>query len=234
MHARVTTVTEAADIDAGLALLRGQVVPQMQQQKGFRGLNAAGDRATGVLTVLSLWDSRADLEASESAADRARASVVPLMGGHVSVESYEETVCEASDEMRLPGAKLHIRRFKIHPNRIDDNLDFFRQKVLPDMKTRPGFLGVRQLIDRHTGEGLVGSLWIDEASLQASLAQSEQSRTNAMDRGIEFGEGQVLRFSTPCKTLTCRLTQSDDPASRLMVIARAGRWSARAGMMLSP
>jgi heme-degrading monooxygenase HmoA len=199
MHARVTTVTGAADIDSGLALLRDQVVPQMQQQRGFRGLSAAGDRAAGVFTVLSLWDSQADLEASERVADSARAGAVRLMGGQVSVELYEESVCEASDTQPGPEAKLHIRHIKVDPNRVDVSLDFFRQKVVPDMKTRPGFLAVRQLIDRGTGEGRVGSLWTDKASLTASLAQSEQRRTRAMERGVEFGEGQVLQvlYTTP-------------------------------------
>ena len=193
MHARVTTVTRAADIDGGLALLRDQVVPRMQHQRGFRGLSAAGDRATGVFTMLSLWDNQADLQASERLADSARASAVRLMGGQVRVERYEESVCESSDTRPGPEAKLHLRHIKVDRNRIDDNLDFFRQNVIPDMKTRPGFLAVRQLIDRNTGAGRVGSLWIDEGSLAASLAQSEQSRSKAMARGVEFGKGHVLQ-----------------------------------------
>jgi heme-degrading monooxygenase HmoA len=164
----------------------------MQQQKGFRGLSVAGDRADSVVTVLSLWDSQADLEASESAANNARADAVRLMGGQVSVERYEQNVWEVGDTRPGPAAKLHIRHVKIDPNRIDDNLDFFRQTVVPDMKARPGFLAVRHLIDRTSGEGRVGSLWTDEASLAASLAQSDQRRALAKDRGVEFGEDRVL------------------------------------------
>jgi heme-degrading monooxygenase HmoA len=192
MHARVTAVTGAADIDTGLTLLRDVVVPKMQEQNGFRGLSAAGDRTAGIFTVLSLWDSQADLEASHTAAESARASVVGLMGGEARVECYEETACEASD--RRPGsqARLHLRHFKMDPGRIDDNLDFFRRSVLPGLKTTPGFLALRQLIDRNTGAGRVGSVWIDEASLTASLAQSEQRRSRAGDRGIIFGDSQIL------------------------------------------
>lgn len=194
MHVRITTVTGASDIDGGLALLRDQVVPQMQQQTGFRGLSAAGDRAAGVVTVLSVWDSQADLQASESAADKARGDTLRLMGGEVSVERYEQTVWEVGDTRPGPGAKLHIRNIKLDPDRIDDNLNFFRQTVVPDMKTRPGFLAVRQLIDRNTGEGRVGSIWADQDSLAASLAQSEQRRAAAKDRGVEFGADRVLEL----------------------------------------
>lgn len=92
MHVRITTITGASDIDGGLAVLRDQVVPQLQQQQGFGGLSAAGDRAGGVVTVLSLWDTQADLEASESAANKARDDVARVIGGDVSVERYEQTV----------------------------------------------------------------------------------------------------------------------------------------------
>jgi quinol monooxygenase YgiN len=192
MHARITTVTGASDLDGGLTFLADQVVPQMQQQKGFCGLSAAGDRTAGVLTVLSLWDNQADLDASESAASKARDDTARLLGGEVSVERYEQTVFEAADTRPGPGAKLHIRHIEFDPRRIDDNLEFFRQNVIPEMKARPGFLAIRHLIDRNTGQGRVGSLWADAASLAASLAQSEQRRARAKDRGIEFGEDRVL------------------------------------------
>ena len=192
MHVRITTVTGASDIDGGLALLRDRVVPQMGEQKGFCGLSAAGDRAAGVVTVLAMWDTPADLEASESAADKARGDVVRVMGGRASVERYEQTLWDVADSRPGPGAKLHIRRIKIDPGRIDDNLEFFRRTVLPDMKARAGFLAVRHLIDRGTGEGRVGSVWADDQSLSASLAQSEQRRAMAKDRGVEFGGGRVL------------------------------------------
>ena len=192
MHVRITTVTGASDIDGGLALLRGQVVPQMQQQRGFRGLSAAGDRAAGVVTVLSVWDSQADLQASESAADKARGDAVRLMAGEASVERYEQTVWEVGDTRPGPGAILHIRNIKLDPDRIDDILDHFQQTVAPEMKARPGCLAIRQLIDRTTGEGRVGSVWADQDSLAASLAQSEQRRAAAQDRGVEFGEDRVL------------------------------------------
>jgi quinol monooxygenase YgiN len=192
MHVRITTVTGASNIDGGLAVLRDQVLPQMRQQTGFRGLSASGDRAAGVVTVLSVWDSEADLEASESAADKARAAAVRIIGGEVSVERYEQTVWTVGDTRPGPGAKLHIRHVKIDPARIEENLEFFRRTVVPEMKARPGFLAVRHLIDRSTGEARVGSVWADEDSLSASLAQSGQRQALAKDRGVEFGEDRVL------------------------------------------
>jgi heme-degrading monooxygenase HmoA len=192
MHVRISIVTGASDIEGGLGFLRDQVVPQLQRQKGFRGLSASGDRSAGTVAVLSMWDSEADLDASESAADKARSDAVRLMGGQVSVERYEQNVWEVGETPPGPGAKLHIRDIKMDPARIDDNLAFFRQNVVPEMKSTPGFMGVRHLINRSTGEGRVGTLWPDEDSLKVARDRSEQRRAIAGERGVQFGDEQVL------------------------------------------
>src|SRR5262249_47188510 len=158
------------------------------------GLGAAGDRTAGVVIVLSLWDGQADLDASESVAGKARNDAARLMAGEVSVERYEQTVWEVADTRPGAGARRHIRHIKIDPYRLEDNIEFFRQTVVPEMKARPGFLAIRQLIDRDTGQGRVGSLWADGESLVRSLAQSEQRRPVAKDRGVEFGEDRVLQI----------------------------------------
>lgn len=192
MHVRISTVTDASDIDGGIAFLREQVVPQLQQQKGFRGLSAAGDRAAGVVTVLSVWDSEADLDASESAADKARSDAMAIMGGHVTVERYEQTLWETGDTPPGPGAKLHIRQITTEPALIDENLAFFRDNVVAEIKATPGFRGLRHLINRHSGEGRVGTLWADDESLNNALANSERRRAQASERRVEFGQDQVL------------------------------------------
>ncbi|MGH9056185.1 MAG: hypothetical protein ACRDYY_10060 [Acidimicrobiales bacterium] len=142
------------------------------------------------MTVLSAWESQADLEASESSADKARGDAIRLLGGQATVHRYEQAIGEVAE---IPaGAKLHIRHFKIDPSRTDDNLAFFRRNVLPEIKAAPGFLALRQLIDRSTGEGRVGTVWADYEALEASLARSEQRRADATSRGVEFGEERVL------------------------------------------
>jgi hypothetical protein len=102
---------------------------------------------------------------------------------------------------------------------IDDNLEFFRQTVVPEMRTRPGFLAVRHLIDRDTGQGRVGSVWADQASLAASLAQSERRRARAMDRGVEFGEDRVLDV-----LFTAMGPRSDAVAAARSSFSAASNW----------
>jgi hypothetical protein len=45
------------------------------------------------------------------------------------------------------------------PAKIEEILGFFRRDVLPRMKAQPGFCAVRNMINRQTGEGMVGTVW---------------------------------------------------------------------------
>jgi heme-degrading monooxygenase HmoA len=194
MHVRVTQITGATDIESGVAVLRDQVVPELQQQKGYRGLSASGDHSNGRLTVLSVWETAADLEASESTADKVRDDAMKVIGGEARVERYEQTVWETGAPPPSPGARLHIRHISMDPALIEENLAYFRDTVLPQMKATPGFLGVRQLIDRTTGEGRVGTIWAGDEALEESLRRAEGRRADAAQRGIRFGEQEVAEI----------------------------------------
>ena len=189
MYVRVTTAEGARDFEAGIALLRDEIVPQLEQQKGFRGLSLSGDRQSGQVSVLTVWESQADLDASQSAADKFRADALGALGaGAPTVQTFEETVSEVGPVPPGPGSRLQVRQIKMPPERVEENLAFFRASVLPEIKSAAGFQGVRQLIDRKTGEGAVGTVWADDASLRAADAQSETRRAGAADRGIQFGD----------------------------------------------
>jgi heme-degrading monooxygenase HmoA len=194
MHARLTTVRGAAEIDKGIAFLRDTVLPQVQQQKGFRGLTASADRSTGLLIVLALWDSEADLDASESVADKARGESLKVLGGQASVDRFEQTVWEVGEVPPKAGAKLHVRPVQTDPSRVDENLAFFKEAVLPEIKATPGFMSVRFLMNRETGDGRVGTIWADAASLDIARAKSEERRSVAAGRGVQFGQDMVLEL----------------------------------------
>jgi len=192
MHARLTTVTGATDIDRGIAHLRDSVLPEVQQQKGFRGLTSSADRSTGLVVVLALWEEEADLDASESVADKARGESMKIIGGQAKVERFEQTVWEVGEVPPTAGAKLHIRPVTMDPSRVDENLTFFRETVLPDLRATAGFMSVRQLINRQSGEGRVGTIWTDDETLRLAREKSERRRSMAAQRGVEFGDDMIL------------------------------------------
>jgi len=197
MHVRISTINGATDLDAGIRFLGEKVVPELQQQRGFRGITASADRAAGLVAVLSLWETEQDMTASESVASKVRHEALGVMGGDVTVETFEQVVADIGDPPPAVGCTLRVVRVKMDPARVDENIEFFRSEIVPRMKATPGFRGVRNMIDRASGSGAVGTLWDDEASMNAAEAAAEQRRHEASSRGVEFGEmsTRVLLFS---------------------------------------
>jgi heme-degrading monooxygenase HmoA len=187
MFTRIVAFTGATDIDAGMRYLQDTVAPLLREQKGFRGVTASADRSGGVLGVLSLWETEADRDASESTLVKAREEGQRVIGGEMTVEHLEELLVEI-DKPPTVGCSLLLRRISMDPAKIDENLDFFRREVLPQIKANPGFCAVRNMINRQTGEGIVGTVWADKASMDAGAEAGEARRQQAAQRGVMFGE----------------------------------------------
>jgi heme-degrading monooxygenase HmoA len=187
MYSRIIQYAGATDIDAGVAYVRDTVAPLLRQQKGFRGVTVSADRSQGLLGVLSLWETAADREASDSALAKARDEGQKLIGGTMTVERFEETTMELVGPPPSAGASLLIRRLQMDPARVAENLDYFKQEVLPQIKTEPGLLAVRQMVNRDTGEAVVGTVWQDAAAMKAGAASAARRQQQAGDR-VTFGE----------------------------------------------
>jgi hypothetical protein len=187
MFTRTVTFIGIKDVDAGVAYVRDKAVPELAQQKGFKGITASADRANGVLGVMSLWVTEADREASESPTSKVRDAAQKALGGEMSVERFEEQLVEV---VRPPavGNALLLRRTSMDPSTIDANLAYFRDEVLPQIKSHPGFCAVRSMINRQTGVGMVGTLWVDEAARDAAEAGLRGRVELAASRGVTLGE----------------------------------------------
>jgi heme-degrading monooxygenase HmoA len=187
MFTRTVTFTGATDIDAGIRYLRDTVAPLLGEQKGFRGVTASADRSGGVLGVLSLWETEADRDASESTLAKTREEGRRVIGGEISVEHFEELLVEMAQPPKA-GCSLLLRRLSMDPAQIEQNFGFFQREVLPEIKGQAGFCAVRNMINRQTGAGIVGTVWSDRASMDAAAEAAEGRRQRAAQRGVDFGE----------------------------------------------
>ncbi len=96
MHARVTTMEGTSErLDEGLRQIREDVVPQLQQQDGFKGFVVFDNRQSGKLIGFSLWESEQAMRASEEVADRTRRESAGVMDDTIAgVERYEVALFE--------------------------------------------------------------------------------------------------------------------------------------------
>src|ERR1700704_1991715 len=188
MFVRMTLSEDVPDLGAAVAHLRDEVLPAIKGFNGFRGITASGDRKAGVIGILTLWDTEADMKASDAAASQVRENAIKAIGGRVvDVQVYEQVVQEVAAPP-APGSPLLITPIKMDPAKVDENIEFFKATVLPEMKATPGFRAVRNMINRQTGEGMVGLVLADDASVTEAEARADARRARAAQQGVELGE----------------------------------------------
>ena len=96
MFARVHTLeTTPEQHDAGLEIIRSELLPWTSESTGFRGLIGLMDRAGGTALVITLWADEESLQASEQAGDKLSALTAEATGAtRRSLDDYEVTVFE--------------------------------------------------------------------------------------------------------------------------------------------
>jgi len=95
-------------LDAAIVNIRNQVLPVLKAQKGYRATIASVDRQSGRLTASTVWDTKADLDASESKLAGPRAEAAKAAGAgpnDVQVEIFETAVVELSAAVAQTAAK---------------------------------------------------------------------------------------------------------------------------------
>jgi heme-degrading monooxygenase HmoA len=188
MNVRVVTTTGAKDIDAGVTFLQEKALPVLNAQKGYRGCTASADRAGGVFAVLTVWETPADRDASDSALASIRQEAMGVIGGEVKVENFEQLVTEVGQTPPGPGSALMVTRISMDPGKIDENIAFFKSEIAPRIKATPGFQGLRNMINRDTGDGIVGTAWSDQEALKRAADEAMTRRAEATGRGVKFVE----------------------------------------------
>ena len=96
MFARVSALEGPPDrMDEAVRHIRERLIPQLQQQDGYKGFIALGDRQSGKLLGVVLWESEEAIRASEEAADRMRGESAQTTGSQIAgVERYEVALFE--------------------------------------------------------------------------------------------------------------------------------------------
>lgn len=99
MFARVSTFQGPPDQTAeGIRVAREQILPAARLMDGFKGIYLLYDRESGKSLSITLWETEADMQASEEAASRVRAESAETSGEQVvGVERYEVALQKLMD-----------------------------------------------------------------------------------------------------------------------------------------
>ena len=187
MYNRVVTLSGVNDIDALLASMRDSSLSALRAQRGYKGFSVSADRSGGVVGTLTIWESAADRDASDSALAKLREDAAGQFAADMKVDTFEDVVIEM---VRPPevGSRLMVTWISLDPGKIDEIVEAFKSEVLPQIKAAPGFRSLRNMMNRETGAGLVGAVWEDEKSMQAAAEAAMARRPEGTARGVTFGE----------------------------------------------
>jgi heme-degrading monooxygenase HmoA len=178
MHLRINDVTVAPARVSELGdVLANKALPVINVLSGYRGLLCAADRATGNCAIVSLWESRQALDASESAITTVRSETL----GAVDAKLNSITVAEVMREVRVrptqAGAHSRVVRITAPGGRAAKVLEFYEKEAIPRHEAQPGFLNGRLIRDVDTdGRFAAVSHWVDANALTASESVSASLR----------------------------------------------------------
>ena len=76
---------------------------------------------------------------------------------------------------------MYIRVTRIHvaPEALEQSISNFKERVIPALKSAPGYAGATMLINRETGEGAGVTYWESVEALAASDDVGISARTQA-------------------------------------------------------
>ena len=150
MHARSTSIKgNPTKLDDGVAYVRDEVLPRIQQTDGCIGISMLTDRDNGRCIVATAWADEQAMRATAEEARTLRHRLLHTLGGeHADVQEWEIAVLHR-ERPAGDGAGAQVTWARIAPNHLDDLLDAYRHNLLPKLQELPGFCSVSMLVDRR-------------------------------------------------------------------------------------
>ncbi|MEZ0049663.1 heme-degrading monooxygenase HmoA [Mycobacterium sp. MAA66] len=154
MFARSTTMMAHPDqLDAGIAFVRDQVMPALQELPGSIGVSLMVDRKSGRSIATSAWESEDALHYSAGSARRYRNLAAERFGGTVMTAQWEIAVLHR-EHSSDSGACVRATWLTVPRDLVDEGVEYYRDSVLRQVEHLPGFCSASLLIDRVTGRAV--------------------------------------------------------------------------------
>ena len=121
--------------------------------------------------AVTFFESEDALDAATGALEELERGVPESMRGRrVSVATFEVTI----DDVAEGASAARMTSIQGDPRRIDEDLHFLREYVVPEVADLTGWRGVVALADRATGAKRTITFWGSDESLRASDVRTTQ------------------------------------------------------------
>jgi quinol monooxygenase YgiN len=187
VFARSTTIQARPEsIDAGVAYIRDDVMPALQDMEGCIGLSMMVDRRSGRCIATSAWQSEETMRATEEGVQPMRDRAGEILGGSPQVEEWEIAFLHRDHRTR-DGACVRATWTRCEPAQLDRAIDVYKTSILPAMEQLEGFCSASLLISRASGRAVASVTYDSMATMESTRTAADSLRsTGARDAGVEL------------------------------------------------
>ncbi|WP_036420416.1 MULTISPECIES: hypothetical protein [unclassified Mycobacterium] len=188
MYARSTTIhAQPSAIDAGVAHLRDEVMPQLQGLQGFVGMSLLTDRQSGRCIAVTAWESEDAMNAVAEQVRPIREKAIQMFGGAATVDEWDIAILHRARQ--LPeGACARVTWGHVDPAHADAAIEHFKMNIVPDSEALEGFCSTSLLVDRNTGRGVSCTTFDSRESMERNR---DGARTMKQMRMKETGAAEL-------------------------------------------
>jgi quinol monooxygenase YgiN len=177
VYARSTTIqAQPSSIDAGIAHVRDEVMPALQNVDGCLGVSLLVDRGSGRCIATSSWENEQAMRASARAIRPVRDQAAQTFGGSPTVDEWEIAVLHR-DHPSSPGAGVRATWLTMRPDQFDRAIEFYRESVLPAIGELDGFCSASLMIDRTSWRAVSSSTFDSVEAMQRNEERARSLRT---------------------------------------------------------
>jgi quinol monooxygenase YgiN len=183
MFARSTWIqARVPSLDAGVDMIRNDVLPAVQAMDGCIGLSMMADRKSGRCIVTSAWESTDAMHASDSAVAHLRERAGKLLGGEPYVEEWEIAALHRHHHSHQGACARVVWMHGMPPataEKIEQSRDFFKMVMLPTLEQTEGFCSASLFLDPATMRTVSSVVWDSRAAMEASRDSAARLKESA-------------------------------------------------------
>jgi heme-degrading monooxygenase HmoA len=196
VHARSTTIqAQTSSIDDGIAYMRDDLMPELENIDGYVGISLLVDRESGRCIITAAYESEDAMHAAAEKAKQLRSQAAERFGGDVQKIEEWEIGCLHRDHQSADGACVRATWIKVPPDQADRAIEFYRESVLPSLEGLEGFCSSSLLMDRSSGRAVSSTTFDSRDAMERNREQAKELRnTRTRELGadvLDIGEFEL-------------------------------------------
>ncbi|SNS89729.1 Antibiotic biosynthesis monooxygenase [Geodermatophilus pulveris] len=193
MYARSTTISgDPQALDRGIAYVRDEVMPAVQDMAGCLGLSMLADRGSGRCIVTTSWRDREAMQASAEGVRSMRDRAAEVFEGGFEVREWEIAAMHRRHEAHH-GACTRVTWLRGEPDGMERSIEGFRTTLAPRLDDLPGFCSVSLMT--HTAEGMaVAAVTYDSREDMVETRGQAQALRDELAPALGLAVTEVAEF----------------------------------------